>query len=95
MSKKPKTMFAECDGKLYVKTIGVMNPMIPMIDGLPIIMFKGDNRTYLSVDVAIDWCRKEAEHHSRKKYETIIAVLEKAKAQMAGHEPSGSSTQGR
>lgn len=78
-----QVFFAESEGKLYVKTKAIMHHMIPFIDGLPVVTFKRDKNLYLDVDVAIDWCKKEMQYHSKEKYEVKIAVMEKAKRELA------------
>jgi hypothetical protein len=81
VSKRRAVLFAECEGKLYVKLQAVMSPLCALCDGLPLTFFGKGKTAYLDIDTAIDWCRKEKEHHSKEMYETMIAVMEKAKAQ--------------
>ena len=85
MAKRHRTVFAEHDGRLYVQVRAVMSPLIPFIDGLKVVSFKGDKHLYLPIDVAIDWCREEMRHHSKEKFEVMISVMEKAKAQETRH----------
>lgn len=81
MSKKPYTPFAldMNKGGIYVEVRAVMDPMIPFIDGLAVTQFGKENRFYLAIDDAIEWCRKEMQSHSREKYEKMIATMERAK----------------
>ena len=81
---KKKSSFAEAkDGSLYVAINAIMSPLCALIDGLPVTFFGREKRGYLAIDTAIDWCREEMKHHSREKYEKMIAVMEKAKQQQA------------
>src|SRR5262245_41572761 len=79
MAKRQKTVFAEYNGKLYVTVRAVMHPLIPYVDGLPLVFFPKDKKAYLEVDVAIKWCREEMRHHDTGKYQTMIEVMEKVK----------------
>lgn len=80
MAKKKSTPFAtDKNGKLYVECRAVMSPMIPFIDGISVTFFGKGKKVYLDIDTAIDWCRKEMQYHSKAKYETMIAVMERAK----------------
>ncbi len=69
------------DGRLFVKVKAVMHPLCALCDGLSLTFFGKGKTAYLDIDTAIEWCKKEMTHHSREKYELIIAVMEKAKAQ--------------
>jgi hypothetical protein len=78
--RKKRSLFAEDrNGVRYVELLAIMTPLVALIDGLPVTFFGKSNRSYLTLDQAIDWCRKEMEHHDREKYTKIIAVLERAK----------------
>lgn len=84
MAKKKKewSPFVETEGgKKLVDASSIMHPLCLLADGLSFSVFPGDSSYYLEIDVAIDWCKKEMEHHDREKYEIIVAVLEKFKAQ--------------
>lgn len=48
------------DGRLYVKMESIMNPLVALVDSLPLTLFDGDDTPYLSFDVAIEWARKES-----------------------------------
>lgn len=74
----PDNLIAECNGKLFVRIDAVMSPIIAHTDGLPITFFEEDQDglAYLDFDTAITWCKKERDHHSRDKYDKIIASLE-------------------
>jgi len=79
---KEWTPFAEHEGIVYVEVASIMHPFCALADGLPLAYFnKKWGRPYMPLDDAIKWCEKEMTHHSREKYEIIIAVLNKAKAQ--------------
>jgi hypothetical protein len=71
-------VFAEADGQLFVRVDAVMHPFVAFSDGLNLFHFKRDRHMYLKIDDAIDWCKKEREHHSREKYDQMIAVMERA-----------------
>lgn len=80
---KDQTPFVIHDdtGERFVELAAVMHPLCAFADGLSITTFKGEKTLYLQIDVAIDWVEKEMQHHSREKYETMLAVLKKFKAQ--------------
>lgn len=85
VSIKPNpTVFASSpSGDLFVKVSAIMNPMIPMIDGLDIYFFHDDKKcAYMKVDAAIQWCEKEMQYE-RGNYELMIATLKRAQAQEA------------
>lgn len=88
MAKKKKwTPFAiGKDDRLYVEAMAVMSPLIPLIDGLELMFFGREKRAYLTLEDAMEWCRKEREHHSREKYDTMLAVMEKFRNQVASGE---------
>lgn len=82
MSKRKKTPFAEDkDGTRYVEIGVVMAPLVAAIDGIPITFFGKEKTPYMKIDAAIEWCQREKKHHSKEKYEQIIAVLERAKVE--------------
>ena len=72
-----KNLIVESAGSLFVRTDAVMSPLIPFIDGLKVVYFPKLRHSYLKLETAVEWCRKEREHHSREKYDAIIATLEK------------------
>ena len=80
MAKK-SPLASDADGNVYVAVDHVMSPMVALIDGLPLTYFGRERRPYLKADVAIEWCRKEMDHHSRERFELTIEVLKRAMAQ--------------
>ncbi len=77
---KPKTVYAECNGKLFVRVDAVMHPLIPCADGLSVYFLGRRKMGYLDIDTAIKWCREEMQGHSAERYTKMIAGMEKAKA---------------
>src|ERR1700735_4815788 len=67
---------------LYVQIKAIMSPIIALMGEIPITVFGKGKTMYAKVDDAIEWCNKEKNFHSKKKYETMIAVVEKAKRQL-------------
>jgi len=83
-SKSKKTPFAiGKDGVLAVELRAVMSPVVALLDGLTLVFFGKQKTPFLKIDTAIEWCRKEREVHDREKYDKMIAVMERAKAQFA------------
>lgn len=84
MKRKRSIFVLTAEGKLLVELRAVMHPICALVDGLPITFFRGgrNKRTYLEIDRAIDWCKKEMQHHDETKYEKMIAVMEKVKTQV-------------
>jgi hypothetical protein len=83
--KKQKTPFAisEETGKLFVRIDAVMTPLVALCDGLTHVFFGRSKVAYMEVDTAIEWCRKEMQHHSKEKYELMIRVMERFKEEAA------------
>lgn len=77
--KKYTPFVTDMEGKKYVDVAAIMSPLIPLLDGLTVIHFKGDKKTYLHLDDAIKWVAEEMQHHSRPKYEKMLAVLNRFK----------------
>lgn len=82
-ARAERTPFAyhEPTGEKFVQVAAIMSPLIPFIDGIAVVTFPGDKKTYLKLADAIAWVEKEMQHHSREKYEVILAVLRKYEAQ--------------
>lgn len=99
--RNPPVLFAEHDGKLYVKVKAVMHWLIPFHDGLSVYTFKGCKHNYLDVDDAIDWCEREKlsrpwpdSRRPNVTYEKMIEGMKIAKAQMESDlafQPPGAS----
>lgn len=83
MRKRDLFVLSKPSGDFYVMAAAVMSPLCILTDGLPVAFFGRGRKAYIKVDTALEWCKKEMERHSRQKYTEIIAVLEKAKAQVA------------
>ena len=82
--KKSRTLFADTDdGRLFVRAEAVMTPLVALVDGVRLVSFGREKSTYIEVDEAIAWCRKESAFHSKEKYEKMIEIMEKAKSQQA------------
>ena len=80
MAKRKYTQFVtDGDGNKFVHADAIMSPMVPLIDGLTLVHFKGDKKTYLRLDDAIGWVTEEMKHHSREKYEKVLTVLSRFK----------------
>ena len=91
MPKKHKTAYAvDSDDNLFVMAAAIMSPLCALIDGLPITYFEKSKHMYLSIDVAIEWCRKECEvnpQYAKKagkntKGTDVLAGLKRAKSSM-------------
>ncbi len=78
---RPTPFVVDKDDRLLVRADAVMHPLIPFVDGLAVTVFKGDGHVYLDVDAAIAWCKNEAQYHTKDKYQVMIEVMERAKAQ--------------
>lgn len=82
--RKKSTPFATAlNGKLYVKLKAIMHPLCAMCDGLPVTFFGKEKTAYLDINTALEWCKKESEHHDKEKYAEMITIMEKAKLQEA------------
>ncbi len=79
MARKPKTVFASTETKLFVQANAIMHPLCAMADALPMHFWDDDPNMYLEVGVAIDWCEKEKKFHDLEMYEKLIGVLREAK----------------
>ncbi len=78
MSTKKTPFVGLEDGRLFVELAAVMHPLIAVSDGLS-VTFMGRNKTpYISIDDAIDWCKKEMNSHNKEHYENIIEVMNRA-----------------
>lgn len=78
MTRKKTPYVADNHGHLFVRAASIMNPLCAVIDGLAVTFFGSEKIMYIGIEIAIEWCRKEAESHDRKQYEKIIAALESA-----------------
>lgn len=86
MSKR-RTPFANHNGTLYVRVSDVMHPLVVLFDGIPVTFFnKNRKAAYITVDQALEWCRKEQEFTRAKPQAEKIEALEKAKATFAAGE---------
>lgn len=82
MTRRKTSPFAECvrTGNLYVRRDCVMEFLTAMCDGLSLTFFGRSKVAYLELDTAIEWCEKEAKHHSAEKYAKMVAVMRAFKA---------------
>lgn len=81
MKKSKATVVVDNKNRILVDVACIMHPLIPYIDGLEITQFEKDKRTFIEINEAIDWVKKELHVASPKeRYSEILTALEKAKA---------------
>lgn len=80
MSKKRKSPYVRCEGRLYVDASAIMTPFIVVFECLPCVFFSGKG-PFLAIDDAIEWCRNEMKYHSHEKYQQMIDAMETMKRQ--------------
>jgi hypothetical protein len=61
--------------QLGCATVG-MHSMVPMMDGLPITRFDGEQDTYLSFETLAEWAEKESRYcvGASKKFRELAAI---------------------
>ena len=84
MAAKKKTVFAEHKGVLYVQVAAVMHPLIPYMDGLAIVFFPRSKRAWMTVDSAIEWCKREITYDGHEKVPILKALQSAAEKFSAG-----------
>lgn len=69
MARKPKTIFAECNGTLYVRLEAVMPFIVALCDGVSMTFFgkKKTDKPYLAIDQAIQWLERETKSYPHDK----------------------------
>ena len=78
--KLKESPFGEGDGKLYIKTkYAGMSPLVPYIDGLPLMRFGKSKTSYMEIDVAIEWHEREIKASGGKWDRGVLDVLLEAK----------------
>jgi hypothetical protein len=72
MAKPKRPVFAfGNDNLLFIELAEVMNSLIAMWEGLTLVTYPNDTRTYIRVTNAIACCRDEAKYHSSDKYKRL------------------------
>lgn len=78
MPKRRSPLAIDDAGRKLVLARSIMHPLIPFIDGLTCVIFKGEKTPYLPLDVAIGWLERESQVTLAKQkvlYDKILARL--------------------